>query len=488
MTPFVDLELPPGRVLEWAIRPSSKLDPSIRAIEATKRPSFTQELYYHQIDWLSRLHEGRLSVWIGVTFEIEGKADLEALRAAFRQLLIRHETLRAEFRMEPDRDGTGMLFGRLQCDILAPSALQLDETELGTYDDVDEMHQAIIRRVDGGLNTVEGPVLLMGAVIGEEKSVAYIICDHLVTDGFSCAIKANELATLYESALAGSGAKLAPVGSYLDFGAREYDDGWTVTPDDPRVEMWRGFVKRNGHVFTEFPADLHAKRGEWHPAMVDQIQVLTPAEAEAFEKLCKERGASLVAGILACNGIALHELSGIDVYRTVMPVATRREAPWQYAVGWLVGIAPLEVPVAGPDKFNEVLAGAYAAFRAGLTTSDLPIASLFTHLGTQYLPLRGLFDLLPQGHFSYIDYRKLPGAINADRWKQSTALRATNTSDARTWFYRTPEGIFMFTNFIDTPRAREVHAQYQVEMRRALATALVSLENSDAEDDLENVA
>ena len=308
----------------------------------------------------------------------------------------------------------------------------------------------MIERIDKTIDTNNGPVILMGVVFGAQRSVGYIVCDHLVTDGFSCAIKAHELAVIYEATVTGAPVELPEVGSYLDYGRQEYVETETVQPNDPRIELWRGFVARNGHVFTEFPIELNTKKGEWHPATVDVVQLLNASQAEEFERLCCARNARVVSGLLAVNSIALHEIGGRGVLRTVMPVAQRRAPQWRNAVGWFVSLVPLEVPMAGIDKFADVLASAHASFRSALAAADLPLAALFLHLGTQYLPINGFFDLKPQAHFSYIDYRKLPGAQD-EKKRQTTALRVTNTCDARTWYFRTHEGVFMFNNFIDTP-------------------------------------
>lgn len=441
-------------------------------METIKRPSFSQELYYHLIEWQSRLHSGRLAVWVAATFEIGGQLDLDALRDAFRQLLLRHEVLRTEFRMTPDPDGTHGIFGLLACDVIHPDTLVLDETEVGVFPHAESLREALIKRIDKTIDTNRGPVMLMGVVVGAERSVAYIVCDHLVTDGFSCAIKAHELSLIYGSTVNGEPVKLPEVGSYLDYGRQEYAEVEKVQPDDPRIELWRDFVRRNGHVFTEFPVELNTRKGEWHPAMVDVIQVLDASEAEVFERLCRAQGAGVVPGLLAVNGIALHEIGARGVLRTVMPVAQRRSSQWRNAVGWFVSLVPLEVPMAGVDQFPDVLASAHRTFRTALATADLPLASLFMHLGTHYLPINGFFDLKPQTHFSYIDYRKLPGAAQVEKWRQTTALRVTNTSDARTWYFRTHDGIYMFNNFIDTPRAREVLAAYEFSVRRVLIELL----------------
>ncbi len=106
MLPIAELDLPPGPVIEWTIRPSSKAESTATTVKTTKRPSFSQELYYHLIEWQSRLHSGRLAVWVSATFKISGRLDIDALRDAFQQLLLRREVLRTEFRMKPDPDRT----------------------------------------------------------------------------------------------------------------------------------------------------------------------------------------------------------------------------------------------------------------------------------------------------------------------------------------------------------------------------------------------
>lgn len=468
MLPFAELDLPAGRVIEWVVPPCS----TTAAVQSTKRASFWQVIHYHVIACRSRLHPGGLAAWIAATFEINGIVDLDALRTAFRQLLLRHEVLRTEFYMKPDPDGSHGPFGLLQCDVLHPDAVVLDETEVGTFDHPESVRKALMERLDKTIDTNNGPVMVMGVVVGAERSTAYIVCDHLVTDGFSCAIKTNELGTIYESVVTGTPVELPEVGSYLEYGEQEYAEAESVQPDDPRIQLWRGFVARNGHVMTEFPIDLHTKKGEWHPGMVDVIQVLDTGEADAFERLCRARSASVVSGLLAVNGIALHGIGGRGVLRTLMPVAQRRSPRWRNAVGWFISLVPLEVPMAPVDEFNEVLAAAHRSFRTALTAADLPLLSVFRHLGTQYLPINGFFDLKPLAHFSYIDYRKLPGAARAERWRQTTALGAGNTSDARTWYFRTQEGIFMFNNFIDTPRAREVLTAYEASVQQVLTDLL----------------
>ena len=231
MLPIAELDLPPGRVIEWQ----------------------------------SRLHSGRLAVWVSATFKISGRLDIDALRDAFQQLLLRHEVLRTEFRMKPDPDRTHGIFGLLACDVIHPDALIFEEAEVGVFHHAESLRKALIERIDKTIDTNRGPVMLMGVVVGGERSVAYIACDHLVTDGFSCVIKAHELSVMYESTISGEHVELPEVDSYLDYGSQEYAEVEKVQTDDPRVELWRGFVQRNGHVFTEFPVELNTTKGAWHP-------------------------------------------------------------------------------------------------------------------------------------------------------------------------------------------------------------------------------
>jgi hypothetical protein len=462
MMPLSDVELPAGRVVEWRVRPSAELDTG-SSFEATKLPSATQKLYFEQMAQLAPGHEGRLSIWIGATLEIAGPVDTDALREAFHYFLRRHEVLRAEFRTHDDD---------LYCDVLAPDSVVFDQTELGTFDDPEAVRRALTDRVDGTLDTNAGPLLLMGVVIGEQTSVAYVAFDHLLSDGYSCAVTAHELGSIYDAIRTDAPVELPAVGSYLDFGATEREYCEQLTADDPRLELWRGFVERNGHVFTEFPVDMQAEPGRWYPATVDLVRILDEKESESFEERCRELGASQFGGVLAATGIALHEMRGIDVFRTVMPIAARKSAEWQNALGWFVNLLPLEFKVAGVEMFPEVLEAARTAFRTALDAADLPLAGLFTHLGEEYLPMTGR-PLGPQSHISFIDYRKLAGADQA-RWRRPvTLMRVTNTCDARTWYFRTLDGTYLLTNFIDTAPARQVRDEYQNAVRQVM-THLIS--------------
>ena len=78
------------------------------------------------------------------------------------------------------------------------------------------------------------------------------------------------------------------------------------------------------------------------------------ADAAAFEAYCRPFGGSLV-GLLAATALIVHEIGGQPVYRTVVPFHTRAKSQWLDSVGWYVGGAPIEVPVAQAPDFDSAL-------------------------------------------------------------------------------------------------------------------------------------
>jgi len=461
MIPFSDLDLPSGRVIEWTLRRASAM--STAPVFESKNPaSITQQFHYANAEG-TRERQERLFFWLGATFQISRSSsrsslpvDLDALRAAFQHLVVRHEMLRAEF---------GMDGAVLQCRILAPQNVILDEAELGAFDDPVALRTMLMDRIDRTLDTRDGPLMVMGVVVGEERSVAYIAYDHLITDAISSAITANELGIAYEAIAAGVPVELPKVGRSVDFGTWQRSHCASLEAGDPRLERWRGFVSRNRQLFTEFPIDLQVPPGQPHPAANDTMQLLDEAESQLLERVCRKHDVSLYAGLTAATGIALHELCGVSEVRIMMPLAARKSSEWAEALGYLTNFVPLEFPVTGVDQFPATLRAAHTAFRNALQLADLPLAAVFPHV--MHLIAGGRVPGPTYG-ISFIDYRKLMGAERSRRWQPTTFMRSSHSLGAPIWYFRTWDGVYMFSSFIDTPHAIQARDRYRLAIRRVL--------------------
>lgn len=466
LIPFAHLELPVGRVLEWRLRaPAAASEESVGAFASTGRASLAQEIYFNLIAQQARGQQRRVAVWLGSTVEIAG-ADPNALREAFRRLVVRHEALRTVFRPVPGAAGPTPA---LRAEVLSPEAITLEASELGTFTCGEDARAAIEARADTTLDTNAGPWTLMGVVLGETRSVAYVICDHLVSDGLSCLIKARDLSALYAAVVAGASADLPEAGGGLDHASRERADAARVGPDDPRLSVWRALIEQNGGAVADFPVDLGTTPGTWYPTLSTVTRLVDAGGADAFERYCAEHGANVAAGLLAANALALRELGGPNVFRTMMHVAQRRTPALKRAVGMFLGLVPLTVPVGEAGAFSDALVAAHKAIRSGLRAAGLPFGALLAHVGPPAKPAGEARPRGPQMRFSYIDCRRLEGGRLDDALASKSVLHVPSTNDARSWFYRSDRGIFIMSHFVDTPRARDVLDRFEAGLQRVVA-------------------
>ncbi len=198
----------------------------------------------------------------------------------------------------------------------------------------------------------------------------------------------------------------APVASYVDFCAIERAQADEIDDTHAIVARWREFIAQCDGKLPGFPVDLGLDPEGPLPAQKFMHEMLVDdADAAAFEAYCRPYGGSLV-GILAATGLIVREIGGQDVYRTVVPFHTRAKSKWSDSMGWYVGGAPIEIPVARAADFDSALEMVRTALREGRPLSRMPIARVLRLLGSDFRPTSpDLYSIV-----SFVDYaRASPG-------------------------------------------------------------------------------
>ena len=81
--------------------------------------------------------------------------------------------------------------------------------------------------------------------------------------------------------------------------------------------------------------------------------------------------ARFIGGLLACIGLAVHELTGADTYYGLTPIDTRSTPNDHVTQGWFTGLIPVTVPV-NPASFTETARAAQKSFDAGTHLALVP--------------------------------------------------------------------------------------------------------------------
>ncbi|MFP3987195.1 condensation domain-containing protein [Streptomyces sp. E11-3] len=455
MTDIHRCDVRPGRLVEWTLHPST-VEAAAGSPEVSRPPAYVQESH---IRTSRSVREDGLFVptWSGAAFDIRGPVDTEALQEALRAWTLRHETLRSGFRWVGDE---------MRRFTLDADAVALHREDVGDFGDATTLIRYLEDRFDVAADALSWPNFIYAAVLREDGASIYLAFDHSNVDAYSIYRIPAEIHELYEAALQGRTVVTPPVASYVDFCAIERTNADQIDDTHTIVARWREFVAACDGTLPPFPVDLGLDpEGPLPTQKMMHEMLVDDTAAAAFEAYCRPYGGSLV-GILAATALFVHEVGGQQVYRTVVPFHTRVKSQWLDSVGWYVGGAPIEVPVAQAPDFDSALKMVRDELRKNRLLSRIPVARVLRLLGHDFRPTSpDLYSIV-----SFVDTRGMPGS---DRWPDMNAhglLRVSYGDQVCAWVTRFHDGLQLACRYPDTAIAHKNMRRYVEELRGVIVS------------------
>ncbi|NLV80898.1 MAG: hypothetical protein GXY65_16465 [Rhodococcus sp.] len=458
-TELVDYPIPAGVLTEWlpcAAEDAWRRDP---------RPaSYIHEAHLrHTSD--TRFGGGRSS-WLGTAFDIDGPIDTDAFTRALRRWIDRHEPLRSQAALPPGDGADASTRRTAPAGAVSVRYFRHDPADpamlrshlLGLFDDYTSPHSwpsyVFATREDAADReaTTGSFTVFFGA-------------DHSIIDGYSVVLVAHEISALYEEERTGRPAELFPVGSYIDFGAAERADSAALTVDDDAVTIWRRTLRDNGGAAPQFPLPIGHRPARATPQRRLAERWFDDEQATRFSELCRDADAGFFAGVLACMGHTSADLTGADRFRTVSPSHTRTGPMWAGALGWFVGLRPVDLDVSGTPGFGVLAARAAHELHRTRASAQVPFDRVGELLGVR---------IRPRFVVSYMDVRFVPMAA---QWPEcnARALRSRSfTHDVYIWVNRTPEGLNVSARFPDNTVAAQTVPRFLGRTRELMAAVIES--------------
>ncbi|MGC5164363.1 condensation domain-containing protein [Rhodococcus sp. DT1] len=442
-TELADYPISAGVLTEWL--PCAEDD----AWQQDSRPaSYIHEAHLRRSSG-ARYGGGRES-WLGTAFEIDGEIDTEKFRRALERWIDRHEPLRSHTRLTgSDRAESPIIRRTAPPGRISLRSIRHDPSDPdtirdhlhGLFDDYTTPHLwpayvfATLERLPGDSAGFSGTAPCFTVFFG---------ADHSIIDGYSIVLVAHEITALYEEERTGRPAELFPVGSYIDFGAAERDGSERLDDKHEAVRIWQHTLKVCGGHAPSFPLPI----GPRPPHTVAQQGAVErwfdDKQASVFAARCQDSGAGFFAGVLACLGQATRELAGVDNFRVVAPAHTRTGPMWAGALGWFVGVSPIDLDLTGTTDFDTLTARAARELRRTRASARVPFDRVGELLG---VPIRPRFVV------SYMDVRFVPMAAQWPEWNARALRSRSFAHDVYIWINRTPEGLNMSARFPDNPVA-----------------------------------
>ncbi|GGR39323.1 hypothetical protein J2S40_002049 [Nocardioides luteus] len=425
-------DVPPGEVTAWI--PTA--DPAAW-VDDDRRLSHNHELH---------LDTAEAGSWIGSIMRLTGQLDPEALSLALRAWIGRHEALRGTVEETPA--------GRRRR-ALAPADVSVTTTALGSFD-AEGARSCVADFLADRIDPSAWPYVVFATVADEDGFTLVFGADHGVMDAYSQLLWFEEIASLYERALAGEPfAALAEptTGSHIDHAAEERVTGEAMSAESESVRVWRDWLTTaEGTLrFPDFPVtgitDVPASPAPLQQASLSQW-LGDHHQAQVLGELCKSARVSFQAGMMGAMAYVLRAQHGVERMRFVAPMHTRYTSEHAAAVGWYVGLVPVTFDIAGAETLPEVAARVQAALAESKPLVPQPFARVAGLLGVDDAP-----------HFvvTFVDTRFIPGA---ERWNDQSArtLRAPVRADDEVylWLVRDRDGLNVSTRYPETVAAERV--------------------------------
>ncbi|HEX4963095.1 MAG TPA: non-ribosomal peptide synthase/polyketide synthase, partial [Thermoanaerobaculia bacterium] len=318
---------------------------------------------------------------------IEGELRIDALAAALRELVCRHETLRTGFGSEGGRP-----VQRIEADVsfklpfVDLSALPAEERE-------DRVRRLIAELSRRAFDLSHPPLLRVNLLrLGMAEHVLLFCIHHIVSDGWSQGVLVTEVARLYVAFVKGEPSPLPelPV-QYADFALwqRRWLQGEVL---ESQLAYWR--ERLAGAPVTELPTDRPRPAVQSFRGATCSMKF--PAEGSAaVAAFAREHGASLFMVLLGAFQVLVHRYTGLEDVVVGTPIANRTRRELEGLIGFFINSLVMRTDLAGDPGATELLARVRETALGSYSHQDLPFEYLVEKLQPQRdLSRNPLFQLM----------------------------------------------------------------------------------------------
>ena len=270
------------------------------------------------------------SIWF------EGKLDASALDAALALLGERHEALHSTV----GPDGTELWVSKA-------SPLRAEKLDFSAFDAARreqalaaERAKAVETRFDVATGPLIRPVLMR---TDDTHHELMLTAHHIVCDGWSLGVLAEELMAIYKAFAEGQPSMLDPAPRYGDHAlAQRQPEALAQQAEDERY--WVGLYDRSIPVL-DLPGDRSRTATHRGFASLREDMAIDAALTEGVRRNGAHAGASLFATLFSLYAATLARLAGVDELVVGVPAAGQPTAGTPGLVGHCVQLLPIRVAV-----------------------------------------------------------------------------------------------------------------------------------------------
>ncbi|MBF6327638.1 non-ribosomal peptide synthetase [Nocardia transvalensis] len=315
------------------------------------RPERIPLSYAQQRMWfLNRFDPASAVNNIPVAVRLTGRLEVDALRAAVRDLVERHEVLRTLY---PELDGEGYQLVLAGSDPRAVPEIPVVEANEA------EVVRLVAETVTTGFDvTVAPPVRLRVIRLAETEHVLVCVVHHIAGDGFSMGPLTRDLMTAYLDRVRGGQPEWTPLEvQYADYALWQREA--LGDEDDPesllaqQIAFWRRELAALPEQL-DLPADRPRPAASSYHGATLGFEIDAGVHA-ALNRHAHQNNSTLFMVVHAALAVLLARLSGTRDIAVGTPVAGRGDAALDDLIGMFVNTLVLRTDVDPATRFDALL-------------------------------------------------------------------------------------------------------------------------------------
>ncbi|MFE9607243.1 amino acid adenylation domain-containing protein [Streptomyces sp. NPDC006012] len=331
--------------------------------------------------FLKQLNPDGFAYNIGGAVEVRVELEPDLMFDAFRVLIERHPSLRANFTHEQGQP----------VQTVAPAAEAALRRDVALFDVEgvawDDVHAMIVREYRKPYDLERDPLVRLRLFRrGPDRWVLMKAVHHIISDAISTFTFIEELLAVYETLRQGRAPELPPVSArYLDF--LNWQNQFLAGPEARRMlDHWTAQLPADVPVL-DLPTDKPRPAVQTHNG-ASEFFVLDAALSARVHDVAREHNVTVFMVLLSAYYLLLHHYSGQDDIIVGSPVTGRTQEDFSSVYGYFVNPLPLHVDLGDRPSVEQLLARVREVVLGGLDNQEYPFVLLVEELGLQHDPSR----------------------------------------------------------------------------------------------------
>ncbi|TVZ80783.1 non-ribosomal peptide synthetase component F, partial [Streptomyces sp. BK340] len=321
--------------------------------------------------WFITRFEGPSSTYnIPLLLRFHGSLDTAALRAAFQDVMTRHEVLRTVF---------GELDGEPFQRVLDPAEVELPWKDWGRV--APDRVPGVISSVTSGWFDLSADVPLRGSLVqcGDDEFLLVLVIHHIAGDGASLAPLARDVSVAYRARVAGRAPQWTelPV-QYADYTLWQREELGDLADPESLLSVQAAYWREElAGVSKPLPLPLDRPRPEVASHRGGSVEIgLSAGTRTRVEAMARAHGATVSMVFQAALTVLLHRMGSGDDVTVGSPIAGRTDEALHDLVGFFVNSWVLRVRLSTESSFERVLEQVRQKALAAYENQDVPFERL----------------------------------------------------------------------------------------------------------------